>query len=106
MGVDYNRCTIIHLLEAEAEVPYRFLEERKAVVIIDGVENPNGSAWEYTRKDDIVNDFLPLGRLMEEKGYVHIQTIGNSVNRLFKAKEMYTLGIEMLGKDINYLTKR
>lgn len=85
IGVDYNRCTIIHLLEAEANVPYRFLEERKATVIIDGVENPKGSAWEYTRKDGIVNDFLTFGKEMEEKGFVRIEKIGNSILRLVKA---------------------
>lgn len=106
MGVDYNRCTIIHLLEAEANVPYRFIEERKATVIINGVENPEGSAFEYTRKEGIVNDFLPFGKLMEEEGLVRIQRIGNSMNRMFKAKDMYLLGMEKMHENINYLLKQ
>lgn len=106
MGVDYNRCTIFHLLEAEANVSYRFLEERKATIIINGVENPDGSAWEYTRNDDIINDFLTFGKLLEEKGYVKIERIGNSINRIFRAGEMYELGMEKLAQNPDYLLKR
>ena len=105
MGVDYNRCTMIHLLEAEVNVPYRFLEERKGIVVINGVKNPNGSAWEYTKQKGVSNDFLPFGKLMEEEGIVTMQRIGNSVNRLFKAKDMYQLGMKMLRLDIHYLIK-
>ena len=106
MGVDYNRCTIIHLLEAEANVPYRFLEERKATVILNGVVHPEGSAWEYTRKEGTVNDFLPFGRLMEEKGLVRIQKVGTGTQRMFRANEMYRLGMEQSRRDIHYLLKQ
>jgi aminoglycoside 3-N-acetyltransferase len=104
MGVDYSRCTIFHLLEAAAKVPYRYLEERKAVTIIDGMKNENGSAWEYTRTEGTYNDFMPFGRLLEEQGIViKIHTIGSSVNRLFKAGDMYRLGMKILTQDPYFL---
>lgn len=96
MGVPYSNCTLFHLLEAEAEVPYRFLEERKAVTIIDGIRDDNGSAWEYTRLPGVSNDFLTFGNELESRGLVRRCTIGNSEQRLFRAQEAYEVGMAIL----------
>ncbi len=103
MGVTYSNCTLFHLLEAEAQVPYRFLEERKAVVVIDGVRDENGGAWEFTRLPGAVNDFMILGQELEEMGLVHRATIGKSEQRLFRAADAYRVGSERMAQDPLYL---
>lgn len=103
MGVTYNSCTLFHLLEAEARVPYRFIESRRATIILDGVANPDGEAWEYTRMDTITNDFLVLGRELEERGLVSTARIGESEHRLFRAADAYSVGMEKLANDPLYL---
>ncbi len=102
MGVSYNVCTFFHLLEVEANVPYRFLEERKAEIVIDG-ESRDGSAWEYTRKEGAKNDFEVLGNLLEHQGLVSMQTVGQSMLRLFNARDAYEAGMEKLKENPRYL---
>lgn len=102
MGVTYSNCTLFHLLEAEAQVPYRFLEERKGVVIIDGVRDENGGAWEYTNSG-VGNDFLTLGAELEELGLVRQTTLGDSRQRLFRAADAYRVGTARMEEDPTYL---
>lgn len=103
MGVTYNSCTLFHLFEAEARVPYRFVESRRATVIIDGIADPDGEAWEYTRMDGVANDFLVLGRELEERGLVKIARIGESEQRLFRAADAYSVGMAKMANDPLYL---
>jgi aminoglycoside 3-N-acetyltransferase len=103
MGVGYNSCTFFHLLEAKVEVPYRYLEERKATVIIDGVRDEHGSAWEYTRRPGARNDFVPLGRALEERQMVRQTRVGDSELRLFRAADAYQVGLEIMGQDPLFL---
>ena len=103
MGVSYSNCTLFHLLEATANVPYRFLEERRATIIVDGVRDEQGSAWEYTRLPDTANDFLTLGAELEARGLVRQARLGNSPQRLFRARDAYTVGLEKLTTDPLYL---
>lgn len=103
MGVTYSNCTLFHLFEAAAEVPYRFLERRPATVIIDGVRDEAGGAWEYTRQPGTVNDFLTLGGELEAQGFVHQERIGDSPQRLFRAADAYRLGMARLAENPLYL---
>ncbi len=103
MGVTYTNCTLFHLMEAEAEVPYRYVEERKGAITIDGVTDPDGSAWEYTRMDGASNDFMVLGNELERRNLVHIATIGESTQRLFRAADAYRVGTEKMNEDPLYL---
>ncbi len=105
MGVSYNVCTFFHLLEVEADVPYRYLEERKGKITIDG-KFRFGSAWEYTRRTGAQNDFKILGKLLEAKGLVNIQSIAKSTLRLFNAADAYTTGMKELSEDPLFLLKR
>ncbi len=102
VGVSYNVCTFFHLLEVEADVPYRFPEERKAKIIIDGREE-YGSAWEYTRMEGAKNDFSSLGVLLERAGVVSTGNIGESPQKLFRAREAYEIGMKKLEEDVLFL---
>ena len=103
MGVTYGNCTLFHLLEATVGVPYRFLEERRGVVIIDGVRDEQGSAWEYTRRPGTANDFMTLGGELEARGLVHLGQIGDSPQRLFRAGDAYAVGMAQLAANPLYL---
>lgn len=103
MGVTYSNCTLFHLLEATVAVPYRFLERRAGVVIVDGVRDEAGGAWEYTREPGTVNDFVTLGHELERLGLVQQTTIGTSAQRLFRAAEAYRLGLTKLAENPLYL---
>ena len=102
MGVSWQSCTFFHLLEAMADVPYRYLEERRARITING-NTKAGSAWEYTRKEGYENDFGRLGRLLEDRGLVRIRVVGQSTLRLFEARDAYRVGMEELRKDPRFL---
>jgi aminoglycoside 3-N-acetyltransferase len=103
MGVTYSNCTLFHLFEAAAEVPYRFLERRPATVIIEGVRDEAGGAWEYTRQPGTVNDFLTLGGELEAQGLVQQTRIGDSPQRLFRAADAYRIGMARLAENPLYL---
>lgn len=96
MGVPYHNCTLFHLFEAASNLPYWELEERKGTIIIDGVRDENGSAWEYRRAEGLSNDFIPLGLELESRGLVSRCTVGNSEQRLFRAREAYEVGMAIL----------
>lgn len=102
MGVSYGNCTLFHLLEAEAQVPYRCLEERPAVITCDGVRDESGGAWEYTNYGGH-NDFMTFGKELERRELVRRTTIGNSEQRLFRAAQAYAVGTELMRQDPLYL---
>ncbi len=99
MGVTYSNCTLMHLLEAEAKVPYRFVEWRPATVILDGIADPKGGAWEYTRKEAVANDFLTFGGMLEQRGLVRRGRIGDSEQRLLRAGDLYEVGMALMRQD-------
>lgn len=103
MGVTYTTATLFHLFEAEAKVPYRFLEQRRCTTIIEGVVDAGASAWEWTRMDGVVNDFLVLGRELEVRGLVRKGCIGDAELALFRARDAYRVGMEQMAKDPLYL---
>lgn len=105
IGVGYNNCTIFHFLEVEADVPYRVLEERKATIIIDGKRYEDGSAWEYTRLEGAVNDFVPFGKLLERKGIANTTFIGKSKVILFNARDMFKLAKEVIEDEPLFLLR-
>lgn len=102
VGVTYNSCTLIHLLEERTEVPYREWVELSGMVVEDG----NGARKSYPflkRREGVKNDFLPLGERMEEEGVVRMQSIGQSQIRCFKARDLYEWGMRELQKDPLFL---
>lgn len=106
MGTTWNTCTIFHLLEAEREVPYRFLERRPAVVIIDGRRDESGGAWEHSRRPGASNDFRPFGRRLEQEGLVRRARVGGCLMRAFNAAPMHRLGTALLAADPYFLHAR
>lgn len=78
IGVDYDRCTAMHLGECRSE--------KRAVILQGAAVNENGSRrWKkYLDYDMDSDDFISIGRKMEEEGYVSKGYIGAALCRLMK----------------------
>jgi len=102
MGVDYNRCTMIHLLEERTDISYRRWIDLTGTVIYNGV--PHVMTYPFlARYSGFNNDFNPLGKRMEDYGLVKIVTIGNSTVRFFRSKDLYDLGMRSIRQDPLFL---
>lgn len=102
VGVDYNSCTMIHLAEERLEVPYRRWVELTGTVIEDGVATSKTYSF-LKRHPGVRNDFLPLGKRMEDAGLVQKETIGKSLIRCFRSQDLYDCVIRSLKEDPLYL---
>ncbi len=102
IGVDYNRCTLIHLLEEKFQVPYRHWVELEGTVIDKGKAERKKYPF-YRRYEGVGNDFLPLGNELEKRGLVNTTTIGKSTIRAFRSKDLVSVGSEILNRDILFL---
>ncbi len=102
VGVDYSSCTMVHLVEERAEVPYR------RWVPLSGTVMENGVAIRKTfhflkRYPGVSNDFLPLGKRLEGEGSVRIGVIGKSTIRCFRSQDLCDCVSRSLKEDPLYL---
>lgn len=102
VGVDYNSCTMIHVIEERAEVPYRHWVDLVGTVVDNGVARRKSYRF-LKRYEGVRNDFLPLGAKLEEEGLVRIRTIGKSTLRCFHARDLYDVGFRALRQDPLFL---
>lgn len=87
VGVDYSSCTMIHLVEERVEVPYRRWVPLSGTVIENGVAARKTFHF-LKRYPGVSNDFLPLGKRLEDEGSVNIGMIGKSVIRCFRSQDL------------------
>jgi aminoglycoside 3-N-acetyltransferase len=104
IGVPFNNCTMVHLLEERAEIPYRHWVDRAGVVVENGVSTPRTFPF-LQRHPGVGNDFLPLGDRLEKAGHVRIETIGKSVVRCFRSRDLYDTGMMALRQDPLFLVR-
>lgn len=102
LGVTYQNCTQIHLIEERLEIPYRRWVER-AGTVVDGKTRTFKTYHFFERYPGVGNDFMPLGLALEKLGRVHIGTIGQSTVRLFKARHLVDVGMEKAKRDPLFL---
>jgi aminoglycoside N3'-acetyltransferase/dienelactone hydrolase len=102
LGVDYGICTLIHLLEERLEVPYRHWTELAGTVIEDGVARRQSFPF-LARYEGVFNDFAPLGRRLEAEGLVRTTTVGSSLLRAFRARDLHDCGLQALRQDPLFL---
>jgi aminoglycoside 3-N-acetyltransferase len=96
IGVDYNRCTLIHKVEEEMRVPYRkFTKFDGTTILPDGTEEKNDSEV-YTKMPGLDNDWTDLIKLLEKPEITHHVKIGESTVRLARAKAIFAEGIKMV----------
>ena len=100
LGVPYTRCTQFHVVEQLVQVPYR-----RWVPIEAQVVEANGSlrslpTCAYSPKKGFPgNDFNKFGRLLEGRGLVRKERVGNAVCRLFRARDVLAVGVAEYRKD-------
>ena len=102
VGVTYNSCTMIHLVEEREQVPYRHWVVLSGTVIEEGVPSQERFAF-YKRYPGVENDFLPLGARLESEGTVRMVEVGKSVIRCFRAQDLYDCVLRSIKQDPLFL---
>jgi len=92
LGVDQDRNTTLHSIEALLELPYL---NNHSGGFIDEEGNTRSGEWKYFPGPH--RDFIGLDRIYRESGKMKTGRIGNAVVRLIKAKDLIDIGLE-LGK--------
>ncbi len=90
LGVDQDRNTTLHSVEALLELPY--LGSKKAKL-----ENDNEKSWKYYPGPH--RDFIGVDHIMRENGKMKIGKIGNAVVRLMKSQDLIDVFTESGSKD-------
>lgn len=88
-GVDQDRNTTLHTVEAMLRLPYL----RPITRIFPTPEGEVSKTWPYFPGPH--RDFIGLDRALRERGVVRMGRIGNSVIRLMKSKELIDACLEM-----------
>lgn len=105
MGVTYNVCTLIHVLEERAELSYRHWVELEGTVVENG--QAQHRVYRFMRRHEgVANDFLPLGEQLEGEGLVHSVTVGACGIRAFRARDLYDTGMRALHRDPLFLVSQ
>lgn len=102
LGVDYNRCTMIHLLEERTEIPYRRWIDLSGIVINNSISQRKTYPF-LARYSGIGNDFNPLGKRLEADGKVNMTNIGESTVRCFRSRDLYEYGMRSIRQDPLFL---
>lgn len=90
LGVDQDRNTTLHSVEALLKLPY--LETQKATL-----ENGEEKNWKYYPGPH--RDFIGLDHIMREKGTMKTGRIGRAVIRLMKSRDLIDTFTELGSKD-------
>jgi sugar phosphate isomerase/epimerase len=86
LGVDQDRNTTLHTVEALLELPYLTTTEEK---IFPTPEGEVTKSWDFFPGPH--RDFIGLDRLLRESGKMRIGRVGNAVTRLIRSRELIDL---------------
>lgn len=93
LGVDFDKCTSLHLAEGRAVGQRgRALVRNGAPVAIAGARQ--WVSWSEPVVDD--SDFIAIGRAFEEAGHVRTATIGGALCRAMSIVELVDFAVEMM----------
>jgi len=94
LGVDLDRCTLMHTFEIQADAPY--LSEISGEYID---RNGNKTHKNYKQFPGPHRDFIGLGKRLEKAGIIKKIRIGCSIARLMKAKDLISEGLKAMEED-------
>ena len=94
LGVDQDRNTTLHAVEAMLKLPYLKTTDERTFSTPEGEVT---RSWPHFPGPH--RDFIGLDRLLRERGIVKIGRIGSAVVRLMKGREMIDALLEVGGKD-------
>jgi aminoglycoside 3-N-acetyltransferase len=96
LGVDYNRCTLIHKAEESMRVPYRhFVSFSGTTILPDGSMEHNDSEV-YVRIPGLDNDWSELIKILDSPQITNQVKIGQSVVRLASARNILSEAVKMI----------
>jgi aminoglycoside 3-N-acetyltransferase len=93
LGVDQDRNTTLHSVEALLELPY--LEATSATIEV--ADGPIEKTWKYYPGPH--RDFIGIDHIMRENGKMEIGKIGNAVVRLMKSQDLIDVFTELGSND-------
>ncbi|MCC7262001.1 MAG: AAC(3) family N-acetyltransferase [Candidatus Latescibacteria bacterium] len=102
MGVDFNVCTLLHLVEELAEVPYRYWDDLTGTVVLDGQASVQTFPF-MRRHPGVHNDFLRCGRELEQQGLVQRTQVGPSLWRALRVRRLCDFALRRLRQDPLFL---
>lgn len=102
LGVDFNVCTMLHLIEERLQVPYRNWGNLKGIVI-DGDKRERKTYEFYRRESGVENDFLSCGQDMDTEGLVREARLGKGMVKAIRAKHLLAFVSYRVAKDPYYL---
>ncbi len=94
LGVDQDRNTTLHSIEALLKLPYL---SDITTTVTPKKGKPLTKTWKYYPGPH--RDFIGLDKTFQEAGIMRKARIGNAVLRLIKARKMIDLGLELGQKD-------
>ena len=102
MGVDFDVCTLLHMVEELAEVPYRYWDDLTGTVVIDGQASVQTFPF-MRRHPGVQNDFLRCGRQLEQQGLVQLVQVGQSTLRALRVRQLCDFALRRLRQDPLFL---
>ena len=103
----YKGTTMFHYVEEMLGVDYRYFKNFTGIVT-----NENGRSYEdtfniYVRdlESGFVTNVLPIGKILEEKGVMKIDRIGDATTWYMKAEDMYRITADAIKKNPHILCK-
>ena len=103
----YKGTTMFHYVEEMLGVDYRYFKNFTGIVT-----NENGRSYEdtfniYVRdlESGFVTNVLPIGKILEEKGVMKIDRIGDATTWYMKAEDMYRVTADAIKKNPYILCK-
>ncbi|MCC7300900.1 MAG: AAC(3) family N-acetyltransferase [Verrucomicrobia bacterium] len=94
LGVDHDRNTTLHTVEALLKLPYLARTTKRT---FDTPEGPQTKSWDFFPGPH--RNFIGLDRLFTAAGKQTIGSLGNATVRLIKARDLIELGLEVGKKD-------
>ena len=102
VGVKFNICTLLHVVEELAEIPYRHWVDLTGTVIERGVATKKTYPF-FMRYPGVSNDFTACGRELEKQGMVAQVTVGGSTIRAVRARNLYEYALGQVRRDPMFL---
>jgi aminoglycoside 3-N-acetyltransferase len=98
LGCDYNKITFYHYLEELLLVPYRYWKTFEGIIENNGVKNDIKYKM-YVRELQYIPNINHYGLELEKLGKVQQYTLGNSIVRLVKIKDLFEFLLPLMQKD-------
>ena len=99
LGTDYNTCTLIHKVEEDLKVPYRYMRNYPGskIILEDGTVIDNKTKG-YFRKEGITSDWSKLIEFLKSSDIARQIQIAQATVSLAKARDIYQKTYEFIQK--------